>query len=147
MTSAAFATASLVLDTSATPSFQARVRAVAAQDASAINTSNAVTVATPDFASAAPKMPPTSPYPMSDTRSAAMSPASIGGRASSDASADAVLIPRDHSGRMRVRADPPAPALFSTTTGCARAGLVLDHDRLRPRLLHLQRTLAGENIG
>jgi hypothetical protein len=117
MISAQLATAWVVSNASTTPSCKARARAVAAQDASAISTSYAVTVPTPAAASAAPKMPPTSPYPTSDTRSAAMSPASIGDRAFSDTSTDAALIPRDHSGRMWVRADPPAPSLFSTTTG------------------------------
>src|SRR6476659_2086490 len=85
MIRSAFATASVVLDASATPSRAAYVRAFVDQRTSSISTSNAVTERTPALASAAPKMPPTSPYPTS-----AMASESIAG----DAVGDVSIVPQ-----------------------------------------------------
>src|SRR5205823_14077728 len=70
MIRSALAIASMLLRASSTPSLSACALTFAAHDASAISTSYAATAPTPALASAAPKMPPTSPYPTSATRSA-----------------------------------------------------------------------------
>ena len=101
MIRSAFAIAAVALDASVTSSRAARAPAAAAQRASSISMSNAVTAPMPACMSAAPKIAPTSPYPIRATRIVSIAGSSLSRPLAFRSSFTAAILPPNHRANSR----------------------------------------------